>query len=299
MKLPAREPVDLVSLQAPNGFGLYRGLVELLGRGPGRRSLRFREEGGWEQAQARLLAGEVQVASLCGTQYLAVADSPDPCLELLVAPVPAAPRYQDQPVYFSDVVVRSDSDLGSWADLEGRSWSLNEPTSHSGYNLVGFELARRGRGADYFSRVVEAGSHETSLGLVLRGRVDAAAIDSLVLEQELRERPELSGAFRVVEVLGPSPAPPLVAHRNLDPGEREALREELAGLHRSPDGAALLARFGLARFDPVRDRDYDPMRRMLAERLRAGVEFSPSSLEEVAGAGRETVPAPATRRGCG
>ena len=95
----------------------------------------------------------------------------------------AARRYQDRPVYFSDVVVRRDrAHFESFVDLRGASWAYNEPRSHSGFNVVRAYLAESGHLDDFFGAVVESGAHSESLEMVLSGRVDGAAIDSTVLE---------------------------------------------------------------------------------------------------------------------
>jgi phosphonate transport system substrate-binding protein len=90
-------------------------------------------------------------------------------------------RYGGRPVYFSDVVVRSDSSVQSFADLRGAAWAYNELTSQSGYNITRYTLAIRGETGAYFSRVVLAGSHQRSLVLVLDGSVDAAPEGSALL----------------------------------------------------------------------------------------------------------------------
>jgi len=87
----------------------------------------------------------------------------------LAAPVLQGPRYQGRPVYFSDVIVRRDSPLRSFADLRGASWSYNDPDSHSGYNLTRYELARRGEARGYFGTVVSAGWHQESIRWVAEG----------------------------------------------------------------------------------------------------------------------------------
>ena len=92
-------------------------------------------------------------------------------MELLAAPVLEGERYQNRPIYFSDVIVRRDSDIEGFEALRGRSWAYNDPLSHSGYNLTRYELIRRGETGGFFGRVVEAGSHANSLRLVAAGKV--------------------------------------------------------------------------------------------------------------------------------
>jgi phosphonate transport system substrate-binding protein len=90
----------------------------------------------------------------------------------------AAPRYEDRPIYFTDVVVRHDRPWQSFADLRGRSYAFNHPGSHSGYNVPRDHLLRLGETRGYFGRTVASGSHPTSIRMVEAGEVDASGIDS-------------------------------------------------------------------------------------------------------------------------
>ena len=49
----------------------------------------------------------------------------------IAAPVLSGGRYGGKPIYFSDVIVHKDSELFTFEDLRGKSWSFNEPLSQS------------------------------------------------------------------------------------------------------------------------------------------------------------------------
>jgi phosphonate transport system substrate-binding protein len=161
--------------------------------------------------------------------------------------------------------------LGSFDDLRGARWAFNEPTSHSGYGILRYTLATRADSATFFSEIVESGAHQRSIAWVVDGVVDASAIDSTVLETELRLAPELASQVRVVTTLGPSPIPPLVASRALPLQVREACRQVLLGMHRDPSARAILELGAVARFTSVVDADYDPIRDM--SRAAAASDF--------------------------
>src|SRR2546421_6155200 len=109
------------------------------------------------------VAGQVDVGFICGLPYVRLVDSPGSPVELLAAPVLQGERYQNKPVYFSDVIVRSDSPYTSFDDVSGCTWAYNQPTSHSGYNLVCSSLLERGKTLHYFGTMLETGSHQRSL----------------------------------------------------------------------------------------------------------------------------------------
>jgi phosphonate transport system substrate-binding protein len=216
----------------------------------------------WQERERLLDAGEVHVGWICGLPYALKADRPRPGIELLAAPVMAGARYAGRPVYFSDIVVRRDSPARSFDELRGSRWGYNEPGSHSGYNVVRYQLARRGERSGYFSGVVETGAHQATLRMIARGELDASAIDSTVLETELLRRPALRRELRVIESWGPSPAPPWVVSRRMTDAMRQRLRRVFRDLHRNPEGRAILRKARMARFAGVTDRDYDSIRLM-------------------------------------
>jgi phosphonate transport system substrate-binding protein len=203
---------------------------------------------------------------LCGLPYVlrTAPRNTDSGITAIVAPVLRGERYQDRPIYFSDVIVRRDSSLQSFADLRGHSWAYNEPESQSGYGITRYWLARMGETNGYFGKVVKAGFHQAAIRMVADGEVDAAAIDSLVLTVELRDHPELALAVRVIDCLGPSTIQPFVAATHVDPVFRADVQAVMAEMHNEPAAAEVLHRGCIDRFVTMQDGDYDDIRLMLA-----------------------------------
>lgn len=278
--------IRLVSLMAENGSFLYRGIAHYLACRTGLR-VEVEESVPWQERERMLDRGEAQLGFICGLPYVRKADQPLPTVELAAAPVMQGARYGGRPVYFSDVIVRRDSPFRCFADLRGASWSYNEPSSQSGYNLTRYHLSCLGETGRYFGRVVEAGAHQRSLRMVADGRVDASAIDSTVLELELRLRPELASAVRVIHTLGPSAIPPAVVSTRLPPGVRQALQGALLGMHEDREGREILQSGAVNRFVPVRDEDYNDIRRMAREAAGGGGPWPDGTRQKAAG-GRET-----------
>jgi phosphonate transport system substrate-binding protein len=253
--------IKTTSLQAENADFVVAAVTEYIAERLGV-SAEFIVDIPWQERESQLDAEQIQVGWICGLPYVRKVDRPNPRIELLAAPVMQGARYEDRPVYFSDVVVRRDSRFSAFADLRGASWAYNEPGSHSGYNVVRYHLAKLGEISGYFGQVTESGAHQVSLRMILDGRVDASAIDSTVLEEEFRRQPDIRSRVRVLETLGPSPIPPWVVLRSLAPDLRRGLRELLLGMHRDPDGKAILAQGHMTRFARVEDSDYDAIRHM-------------------------------------
>jgi phosphonate transport system substrate-binding protein len=207
------------------------------------------------------VAGLAEVSFLCGLAYIELVEAGEP-LEAVAAPLLRGARYGGRPVYYSDVIVRRDSPFRRFADLRGRSWSYNEPRSHSGYGITRYRLVELGETAGYFGRVVEAGWHERSVRLVHAGEVDASAIDSHVLAVTLRDHPELAAGLRVIDSFGPSTVQPVVVASWLPGPLKEAIRAALVGMAEGPGAAAVLARGMVERFVPMTDGSYADLRRM-------------------------------------
>jgi phosphonate transport system substrate-binding protein len=236
-------------------------------KGVGRQlSLRIDFAGNVEYEQL----ADVDLAFACSLAYLE-----EPTLRAhfvpLAAPVLMGQRYGGKPVYYSDVIVRHDSALESFADLRGRSWAYNEPYSQSGYGITRYHLARVGATRGYFGTVVAAGRHDRAIHLVAAGAVDAAAIDSHHLETYLCQRPELASALRVIDTLGPSPIQPVLVRQNLPRRAREELRAALLRLDADPATRPALDGALVQRFVRVDDPTYDPVRRMRDVAAGAGL----------------------------
>ena len=229
----------------------------------------------WPERERQLNGGNIQIGWICGLPYVRQADQIDSTIELLAAPVMLDERYQGRPIYFSDVVVRQDSPVQTFADLQGATWAYNEPGSQSGYNVTRYYLARLGHAAGYFGRVVRAGAHQMALQMVLNGDVNASAIDSTVLEFELQRQPQIARQIRIIDTFGPSPVPPWVIQKSVPEPLKQALRQLLVEMGEDEEGQAILAQWDISRFVAVSDSDYNPIREMaqVAEQVNWGLEI--------------------------
>lgn len=228
----------------------------------------------WQARERMLDEGEIDVAWICGRPYVLKRDRPDPLVELLAAPVMAARRYGGRSVYFSDVIVCKGTGFHGFADLRGATWAYNEPGSHSGFGVTQAHLAEIGERSGFFGGVIAAGSHQRAVAMVLAGEADAAAIDSTVLESVAETEERVRTELRVIATFGPSPIPPLVVRRGMDPGLRKQLRTAVLQMHHRASGRERLTRAGIQRLVSVHDRDYDSIREMWDR--AAGVDWGPT-----------------------
>lgn len=73
------------------------------------------------------------------------------------------------PVYWAQYIVRRDSDIYTFADLEGRSWAYGDPTSTSGYLFPTVEMTAAGITP---GETVETGGHGQTVLAVYNGEAD-------------------------------------------------------------------------------------------------------------------------------
>ena len=119
-----------------------------------------------------LLGKTIDYASVGPSAYAAIyIDDPDS-----IEPVVTVRESDGSDGYKSAIYVRSDSNIYSLADLEGRSMGWSDPNTTSGYLVPSFELYQRGLNpSEFFSRTGFAGGHEQAVISVLNGQYDAGA----------------------------------------------------------------------------------------------------------------------------
>jgi phosphonate transport system substrate-binding protein len=251
-------PLRIVTFLAPNLFWFYDFVSRYL-----QKKLRFPTElsVGTDYAQ---LAGQADMAFVCGLPYVEHTRTARPAIEPLAAPVLSGQRYLGRPIYFSDVIVRKDSQFRSFADLRGYTWAYNEPHSQSGYGIVREHLIQRGETFSYFSQVIEAGFHERAVHMVSSGEVHASAIDSHVLALLMRDNLTLAATLRIIETFGPSPIQPIVAGSHLSDSLKRDVRATLLEMADDRSARSALVKALVERFASVSDADYDEIRKMLA-----------------------------------
>ena len=222
------------------------------------------------RSYTQLQRGEADVSFVCGLPYVLISGVNPDLLEPIAAPVLIGERYQDEPIYYSDVIVRSGSSARKFEDLQGSRWAYNETESQSGYGITLYTLVKMGKTEDFFGEVIKSGYHQKSIQMVVAGEVDASAIDSHLLEVELREQQVLRMDLKIIDTLGPSTIQPIVVNKNLDVSIREEIQSILMEIGDDPAARKMLEFGMIKRFVAVDDSSYEDIRRMRAECEKEG-----------------------------
>ena len=242
---------------APNIMPVYEAVTEEVGR-----RLGIETELVVETDYEACAKDENEVCFVCSLPYVEFERQGIAPAVPIAAPVLMGDRYRGKPIYFSDVIVHRDSPFQSFLDLRGHSWAYNEPLSHSGYGIMRYHLVESGETSGFFSEVIEAGFHETSMRLVAAREVDASAIDSQVLAVAMRDDPSLARSLRIIDALGPSTIQPVAVSKRVPRKQRREIREVLTTMHEDPAMRERLALGRVERFVPVDASSYDDIRMM-------------------------------------
>jgi phosphonate transport system substrate-binding protein len=209
----------------------------------------------YEEVVRFLGEGDIEVASLGPVTYL------EAHVRYGAVPILRSLNAEGEPHYRSIIIVRSDSDIDSLPDLDGRSFCFPSPHSTSG-NLFGrFILEESGVHLQNLSRYINLRHHDEVAKAVLAGQFDAGAVKDLVAYRYK------SKGLRFLHVSDPIPSVPIVVRRDAPPALVQAVVEALLRLSpANPDYQLTMAGWGEEvrnGFIEAADKDYEPIRAML------------------------------------
>lgn len=250
--------------------GFPRSLFELLADAAGG-DVSFDETlSGPAPGEDPFLDGTTDFGWICSTSYVDLSTrAPDPTIQLAgVAWVPDDPDANGRPIYFGDLVVRSDSSIRSFEDLAGLRIGCNDPVSLSGHHSLRFAMHDRGLDQDTFAELIFTGGHHTSLDMVMARDIDAAVIDSVVRTARARLEPRV-GDLKVIERLGPWPVQPLVARSTLPTDQVDVVRRLILRAAERPDIKAQLDAAALSHLVEIGPEHYQDVEAAMTRVRRA------------------------------
>ncbi len=261
MSTSAAQPLRFTTWLAPGlPYDLFDTIAANVSAGLGRSyelSVEPKISGPLSPEDDRFAKGLTDIGFICPPSYLWLTDGDEPSVALVPrAPIYDDPRNEGHPRYASDVVVRADADIGSFADLAGRVVGFNERASLSGFVSVLARLDSDGLDLGFFGELRQVGSHRRALELIEAGELDGAAIDANVLRTWRRERSDGGAALRSVDVLGPYPVQPVVVRAGAAAELVDAVARELA----RPELTEAVRAFGLTGFGSIAADDYEAIR---------------------------------------
>lgn len=201
-------------------------------------------------------AGDVDMAFVCTSAY--VAGVRDFGMVLLVAP-----QVNGETVYYSVLIVPTDSPAQSIEDLRDATFAFTDPMSNTGRNYPTYLVQQLGETPDhFFGRTFYTYSHDDAIRAVANHVAEGAAVDSLVYEYVLTRHPEIGEHTRIIYRSPPFGIPPVVVGPHVRPQLAAQLQAILIQMADDAVGREALATAGFERFVPITDKAYDSVREL-------------------------------------
>lgn len=211
----------------------------------------------YSETNELIRTGAVDLAFVCTSAYIVGHD--DFGMELLVAP-----QVENDVVYHSLLLVRSDSTARTMRDLESMTFAFTDPISNTGRVYPTFLVQQLGSTpGQFFSRTFFTYSHDDAIRAVANGLADAAAVDSLVYQYATERDPSLRQRVKVIHQSPSFGIPPVVVNPNIRPQLRVTLQDVLLNMVNDVSGQEALRAIGVERFTLIEDSAYDSARMLV------------------------------------
>lgn len=182
-------------------------------------------------------------------------------------PLLARQEVKGKPVFRGVIITRDDSPIRKLSDLRGKRFAFGDPDSTMSHLVPRYMLIKAGIGVkDLGGHEFLRGHHNVALG-VLVGDFDAGAVKEEVF-YEYKDR-----GLRALEWTPEISEHLFVASKNLPAGMVKALRDAMLALKEEPEGKVIMSsiKAEVTAFDPVRDRHYATLRRIIKELEASGI----------------------------
>lgn len=144
------------------------------------------------------------------------------------------PMGKISPNYRSLFITQKDSSIHALEDIKGRRLAISDPHSTSGYVVPKQELAEAGvhiENKHDFSALVVAHDHDQAISLVMSGQVDASAVSSINLDENISKGVLDQEDIRIFHTSQDIPGAPLVFHTSLPRDIRQTIKDAVLSSH--------------------------------------------------------------------
>lgn len=163
--------------------------------------------------------------------------------------------------YKSQFLVREDSDIDSFQDINGKIVAFVDPSSTSGYLFPGAFLVTEGIDLERDIQYIYSGGHDQSLQLLLNGDVDVAVTFVDARERYSQDFPDAMDQTRLLGYTDNIPNISVTVSGSMDDGRRDQIQTALLTIAEREDGKELLQElFNMHGFVAATDADYEVIR---------------------------------------
>jgi phosphonate transport system substrate-binding protein len=215
------------------------------------------DRGTYKEFNELLEKGALDVAFVCGGPYVEGKESFD--LELLAVPETLG----GETVYYSTLIVPTDSPARTMEDLRGKRFAFTDPASNSGKLVPTYQLAKANEmPEEFFGEIIYTYAHDQSIHEVKDKKVDGAAVDSLIYDYLVDKDPEIKAGTKVINLSEPYGIPPVVVRPDIPEELRSKLETTLLQMGEDPQGKLILEGMHIKRFVKSDDSAYDTIRQI-------------------------------------
>jgi phosphonate transport system substrate-binding protein len=166
--------------------------------------------------------------------------------------------------YYTYFVVKNDSKLKKFSDVENKILSLNTIGSTSGDLIPQVELAKIGlsiKNKNNFENVYYAGSHDACLLAVLNNQADICGMSSRNFEARLEDGTFKQNEVRIIHKSDRVPPPPLAYSKIISKQDREKIKKAVLEAHKHGQ----ISGYGgkMSHYMEVKDSDYNVLREVI------------------------------------
>jgi len=166
--------------------------------------------------------------------------------------------------YYAYFVVKNESKLKIFKDVEGKVLALNSIGSTSGDLIPQVELSKINlsiKNKDHFKKVYYAGSHDACLLSVLNEQADVCGMSSRNFEARLKDKTFTFDQVRIIHKSSPVPPPPLAYSKNIPLEDRNKIKKAILNAHKH----GTVGGYGgqMSHYMEVKDSDYDVLREVV------------------------------------
>lgn len=206
---------------------------------------------------------EIDFAFVCSGAY--IDGNSEFGMKLLVAP-----KMYGRTTYHSYLIVPENSNYTELSDLRGKKFAFTDPMSNSGYMYPVYRLSVINETPESFFGVDEIGrynyiftySHDYAVIAVAEGLAQGAAVDSLVYDYMIVNKPDVVSKTRIIEVSPPFGIPPVVVPGDGNQYLEKRLREIFLDMDKDEEGKKILSSIMIDKFVRIDDSAYDSIRDM-------------------------------------
>ena len=238
-------------------FSYYNDIFEYLSLQINRGIL-FKQRKTYQEVNDLLRWRELDFAFICSGAY--VEAKRDFNAEILVVPQVGGETH-----YFAYIIVRTDSGINNFFDLQGKRFAFTDPLSNTGCLYPQYLLAQKGQSPeDFFQDILFTYAHDLSIQAVENRIVDGASVDGLVYDYLKNTNLLITHNLSVIKTSVPFGMPPVVVHPDMIPEDKERIRRALLNMEKGDRGKDILSHLGVDRFVIYEDSAYDSIREMKA-----------------------------------